>query len=394
MTTDRIAAIQDALRGEGLDGWLFYDFRRSNPLAYRILGLSSEGHITRRWLYWIPRDGEPTRIVSALESGRLDSLPGRKAIFRSWRALHGILAEMLPPGGRVAMEYSPAAAIPVVARVDAGTVEMIRALGVDVASSADLVQMFEARLSPEQWASHQAAAAHLLTARREVAQHMADALRADTPLTEAGVQAWLADFLTRHGLVADHGAIVAVNGHASDPHYEPSASHDTPIRRGDVILIDYWAKVNQPGAVMADYTWVFYAGEQVPKLAARIFAVAAEARDTAIALVRQRVTAGQALHGYEVDDAARGVITAAGYGDYFVHRTGHSIGEDTHGNGANIDNLETQDQRRLIPRTLFSIEPGIYLPDVGVRTEVNVYLGDDATVIVTGDPQPAIEPLL
>ncbi len=391
---DRSHDIQAQLQAAGLAGWLFYDFRRSNPLAYRILHLPGEGIASRRWFYWLPAQGEPVKIVSALEQGKLDTLPGQKRVYRSWKELHATLRDVLPSGGQVAMEYSPMAAIPVVARVDAGTVELVRSFGVEVVTSADLVQYFEARLSPEQWASHQAAAAVLLEGKRLVKQHMAEALRSGQPLSETSIQTWLAMFVQSRGLRADHGAIVAVNAHASNPHFEPSQAHDTPIREGDLVLIDFASKLDQPHAVIADYTWMFYAGPEVPAEMARIFGIAAQARDAAIGLIKLRVAAGQAVHGWEVDDTARGVIETAGLGEYFVHRTGHSIGEDTHGNGANNDNMETQDERRLIPRTLFSIEPGIYLPEFGVRTEVNVYLGDDGTVTVTGDAQPAIEPLL
>ena len=393
-TTDRITEIRAMLREAGLDGWLLYDFRRSNILAYRILQLPPAGHATRRWFYWVPAQGDPVKIVSALEPGNLDTLPGEKTIYRSWRDLHAALERVLPSPGAVAMEYSPLAAVPVVARVDAGTVELVRSFGVDVRSSADLVQAFEARLSPEQWASHQAASAALLDAKRGVAAYMRDTLQAGQPLSECSVQAWLEGFLTERGLVAEHGAIVAVNAHASNPHFSPDPAHDTPIRPGDLVLIDYVTKLPQPGAIMADYTWMFYAGRDVPAEMARIFSIDARARDAAIAFLRERVEGGQPVYGYEVDDVARGVIEAEGLGEYFVHRTGHNIGEDTHGNGANIDNLETQDQRRLIPGILFSIEPGIYLPDFGVRTEVNVFIGYDGKVHVTGELPQAIEPLL
>lgn len=392
-TPDRIQAIQARLREADLDGWLLYDFRRSNPLAYRVLQFGREGVFTRRWFYWVPAHGEPVKIVAALEQWNLDSLPGQKIVYRSWRELTEALAQVVRPKARVAMEYSPLAAVPVVSRVDAGTVELVRSLGADVVSSADLIQHFEARLSPEQWASHCQAAAHLVEAHSLVAEHIAAALSEGLTITEYTVQQFLGQFLTDHGMVADHGANVSVNANASNPHYEPSAERATPIRQGDLILIDYWGKIDRPGAIMADYTWMYFAGDSVPDEYARVFETARQARDAAIALVRERVQAGQPLHGYEVDDAARGVIVAASLGDYFIHRTGHNIGEDTHGNGANIDNLETQDSRLLIPGALFSVEPGIYLPAFGVRTEVNVYIGEDQTVHVTGVPQPAIRAL-
>lgn len=395
MSNPRVDAIQAMLQQAGLAGWLLYDFRRSNILAYRILQLPQAGIASRRWFYWLPASGAPIKIVSALEQGNLDTLPGEKIVYRSWRDLHDALQAVLPTRGQVAMEYSPMAAIPVVARVDAGTIELIQSFGVEVVSSADLVQAFEARLSPEQWASHQAASAHLLAAKKAVARHMGDALRAGQAISECSVQAWLDEFMQGRGVVqGGHGAIVAVNAHASNPHYSPDPARDTPIRLGDLVLIDFVTKLDQPGAIMADYTWMFYAGSQVPDKMAQIFAIDARARDAAIAFIRERIGAGAPIYGYEVDDVARGLITDAGYGDYFVHRTGHNIGEDTHGNGVNIDNLETQDQRQLIPGVLFSIEPGIYLPEFGVRTEVNVYIGHDRTVTVTGELPQAIEPLL
>ncbi|MFN8474139.1 MAG: M24 family metallopeptidase [Anaerolineae bacterium] len=392
---DRITTdIPAQLREAGLAGWLLYDFRRSNPLAYRVLGLGPGGVYTRRWFYWIPANGEPVKIVSALEMYNLDALPGRRVVYHSWRELHEALASVLPTGERVAMEYSPMAAVPMVSRVDAGTIELVRSQDVEVVSSADLVQFFEARLSPYQWDSHRRASERLIEAQQMVAADMAVALRLGRPISEVSVQRFLSDFLAAHNLVADHGAIVAVNAHASNPHYEPSPERDTPICPGDTVLIDFWAKVNEPGAIMADYTWMYHAGDTIPDDRARVFAVAVDARETAIAFIRERLAGGHAVHGYEVDDVARGVIAAAGYGEYFIHRTGHSIGEDTHGNGANIDNLETQDDRRLIPGALFSIEPGIYLPEFGVRTEVNVYIGDNNEVIVTGVSQREIELLI
>lgn len=385
MQKQRLNDIQAALRQNGptehaaLDGWLFCDFRGSDPLAYRILGLDPGQISTRRWYYYIPKTGDPVGIVSSVEPHRLDSLPGKKRVFLSWQQLHAALAEILQGARRVAMQYSPGNAIPYVSRVDAGTVELVRQLGVEVVSSADLVQRFEAVWSLGQWQSHLRAAKGV----RETVDAAFAYIRQYTPVSEYAVQQFILKCFHDRGLVTNHPPIVAVNAHSADPHFEPTPDSGV-IRAGDFVLIDLWAK--EPDGVYADYTWTGFMGKDIPERYQKIFTIVREARDAAIAFVKERITREQAFHGYEVDAAARKVITDAGYGEYFVHRTGHSIGEEVHGNGANMDGLETRDERNVLPGTCFSIEPGIYLAgEFGVRSEVNVYV-TEREAVVTGTP--------
>ncbi len=382
MTEQRLREIQDALRREGpqgIDGWLFCDFRGSDPLAYRILGLDARQISTRRWYYFIPSSGEPAGIVSSVEPHRLDALLGAKRVFLSWQQLHAALADTLHGARRVAMQYSPGNAIPYVSRVDAGTIELVRQCGVEVFSSADLVQRFEAVWSAEQWQSHLRAAAGVRATVDEAFAY----IRQNRPVSEYAVQQFILQNFAARGLVANHPPIVAINAHSADPHFEPAPDSGV-IRPGDFVLIDLWAK--EPDGVYADYTWTGFMGNEIPARCQEIFTLVRDARDAAIAFVKERISREQSFHGYEVDAAARKVITDAGYGDYFVHRTGHSIGEEVHGNGANMDGLETQDERRVLPGTCFSIEPGVYLPgEFGVRSEVNVYVSE-REAIVTGTP--------
>jgi len=389
-----IPAIQSLLTERKIDGWLFCDFRRSNPIAYEALGLHAQ-IVTRRWYYFVPSAGEPRKLVSALEKGVLDSLPGERLVYRTWQEREGLLRDMVAGAHTVAMEYSPRGAIPYVARVDAGTVDFIRSLGTEVVTSADLVQLTVAPWSPEQLQSHLAASAALMRAKDHAFSYIGEQLRAGKNPTDYAVQQLMWRDYDESGIVADNPPIVATNVHASDPHYLPAADRVTPIREGDVVLIDFWAKLDRPDAVYADHTWMAFAGREVPDRQAEIFGYVVAARDAAIDLVRRCTAAGTELHGYEVDDTARAVIDRAGYGDYFIHRTGHSIGNEVHGEGANMDDFETRDERLVLPRTCFSIEPGIYLPDFGVRSEVNVYVGDDGAITVTGGPeQRAMVPLL
>lgn len=382
MTEQRLHEIQDALRHEGsqgIDGWLFCDFRGSDPLAYRILGLDASQISTRRWYYFIPSSGEPTGIVSSVEPHRLDGLPGSKRVFLSWQQLHAALGHILHGVRRVVMQYSPGNAIPYVSRVDAGTIELVRQCGVEVLSSADLVQRFEAVWSAEQWQSHLRAAAGVRATVDEAFAY----IRQQAPVSEYAVQQFILQNFAARGLVANHPPIVGINAHSADPHFEPTPDSGM-IRPGDFVLIDLWAK--EPDGVYADYTWTGFMGSEVPARCQEIFTLVRDARDAAIAFVKERIRKEQSFYGYEVDAAARKVIAGAGYGDYFVHRTGHSIGEEVHGNGANMDGLETRDERRVLPGTCFSIEPGIYLPgEFGVRSEVNIYVSE-REAIVTGMP--------
>jgi Xaa-Pro aminopeptidase len=383
-----LAAIQEALAGQQLDGWLLYDFRGSNPIARSVIGFDERQIGTRRWFYLIPRSGEPVAILHAIEPHALQGAPGRHVLYRSWRDLDTLLRTHLAGRARVAMEYSPGAAIPYVGRVDAGTVELVRAAGPEVVSSADLVQSFEARWTPEQKALHDRAGRGCHAAANAGFALIRERLAQGRRVSESEVQALIMQRFTDAGLASDHPCIVAVNDHASDPHFETGPGpDDREIRKGDLVLIDFWAKAaDDPRAVYYDATWMGYCGREVPAKMREVWETVRGARDAAIDFVTASVAGRRTIHGYEVDDVARGHIEARGYGEYFLHRTGHSIGYMVHGNGVNIDNLETRDQRRIIPGVCFSIEPGVYLPEFGVRSEVDMYVGEGAAE-VTGEIQ-------
>ena len=394
MKTLAAEPIQDAIRKEGLDGWLFYSFRGSDPIAENILRLDSARLATRRWFYFVPATGTPQKIVHAIESEMLDSLPGEKRIYLPWQQLHQHLREALGPARRIAMQYSPLNAIPYISRVDAGTVELVRSFGAEVVSSADLVQIFEAVWTPEQYETHLVAARHLREIVDVTFSEVARRTRERVGATELEIQDFIWKQFEARGLFSSHRPIVAVNAHSADPHYQPDAERSLPMGEGDFLLLDIWAKQKLPHSVYDDITWTGFIGKTVPDSHQNIFNVVRDGRDAAIRMVQSHYPQTQ-LFGWQVDEAARQSITAAGYGEYFLHRTGHSIHEEDHGNGANIDNLETQDSRRLMRGTCFSIEPGVYLKGkFGVRSEVNVYLAEQEA-IVTGQPtQTHVIPIL
>ncbi len=385
-------AIQTALREAKLDAWLFYDHHRRDPIAYRILGINPV-MCTRRWYYLIPAEGEPAKLIHRIEAHNLDGLPGSAARYSSWREQREGLSRLLKDRKRVAMQYSLLNNIPYVGLVDAGTIELVRTCLVEVISSADLVQQFEAVWTEEQWQSHLAAGQWVHESVRTAFAAIREAVRAGKEISEYEVQQEMAKLLESHGIITDEPPCVAVNANSANPHYSPSEKASAPIRADDFVLLDVWGKQHKPGSVYFDITWTGYVGDSIPEKFAKVFRVVSEARDAAISLVQKSLEAGRPLHGYEVDDAARIVIEAHGYGKSFVHRTGHSIGEDVHGNGANMDNFETHDERRIIPRTCFSIEPGIYLNDFGVRSEVNVFTTERGAR-VTGEIQKEIVPIL
>lgn len=387
-----IKAIQAELRASKLDGWLFFDHHRRDPIAASLLGLSTNGLATRRWFYFIPSKGEPRKLVHRIEAGALDSLEGRTYVYSAWEELHKNLAKLLSGNTKIAMQYSPENNIPYIGLVDAGTIELIRKLKKRVVSSADLVQMFEARWTPELLHSHLEAGKIIDRVRKEAFARAAHFVRAGKPLREHELQHWITEQFRANHLTPED-TVVAVQPNNGDPHYEPKATGSRPIRAGDLLLLDMWAKFDRPGSVYYDITWMGYLGDRVPDSYAKIFRIARQARDGAIKFIQDSVNKGRAIHGWEVDGVARGIIRKAGYGKYFVHRLGHSIGQNIHGNGANMDGLETRDDRQIIPRTCFSIEPGIYLPEFGVRTEVNVYVGE-REARVTGAIQDEILPLL
>ena len=387
-----LSAIQRALREDGLDGWLLYDFHGSNPIARRVTGLGGSGKLTtRRWYYLVPASGEPRALVHGIERHSLAHLPGSRRIYAGRNELEAGLDSLVQGMRRIAMEYSPNCAIPYVSRVDAGTVERIRSLGVEVVSSGDLVQRFEAVWDDGALASHRTASRHLHSIKDRTFELIADRVGGGS-LTEYAVQQVMTEWFADAGLVTDCPPVVAAQESSGNPHYLPTAEAHRPIGRGQVVLLDLWGKIDRPGAVYADITWVGFTGSQVPPRAAAIFGAAREARDAAVSLVAERVHAGRPISGWEVDRAARDVIDAAGYGDRFMHRTGHSLGEEVHGNGVHMDDYETHDERRLIAGTGFTIEPGVYLDDFGVRTEINVYV-DAADAAVTGPRQAEIVPL-
>jgi Xaa-Pro aminopeptidase len=392
-----LSAIQAALRDQGFDGWLLYDFRGLNILARRVVGLAPEAMLSRRWFYFIPAQGEPRKLVHRIEPHSLDILPGGAQSYLRWQELESGVASLVKGCHKLAMEYVPRNANPYVSRVDAGTIELVRSCGVEIASSGDLVQQFEACWDDEQWAMHLEAARHTRSAYEVAFAFIADRVRGKGSVREMEVQKCIMDHFAAHGLVADHPPICAVGPHSGDPHYEPGPATDTSIRQGDFVLIDLWAKLDKARSVYSDLTWTAFVGPQVPPRYEEIFQIVARARDAAIARVRDAFASMDKvpLQGWQVDQAARAVIDQAGYGAYFCHRTGHSIGQETHGNGANMDGLETREERRVLPRTCFSIEPGIYLPEFGVRSEVNVFVDAQRTVHVTGGaPQTHVVPLL
>jgi len=369
-------AIQAALRDAALDGWLFYDHHHRDPIAAAILGLDPKAHITRRWYYFIPATGEPRKLVHRIEQGRLDSLPGAKGKYSSWQELHAGIEAMLFDSTRIAMQYSPNNAIMYVSMVDAGTVEFLRSLGKQIVSSADLVSQFEAVLTQDQISSHTVAQMAidriLAEGWREMGRRLRPHQGGAASLTEFDMVQWLSEAMRRENLVWENGPNVSANANSADSHYEPTAEKSSPIREDDFILIDIWGRVNQPGSIFYDITWTGVVGREPSEREQLVFETVRNARDAAIATVEAAFAAGTPICGYEGDDAAREVIQQAGFGEYFTHRTGHNIANEIHGPGAHLDNLETHDERRILPYTCFSVEPGIYLPEFGVRSEIDM----------------------
>ena len=369
-------AIQAAIREAGLDGWLFYDHHHRDPIAAGILGLDPKAHITRRWYYYIPANGDPRKLVHRIEQFRLDTLPGAKGQYSSWQELHAGIEAMLCDATRIAMQYSPNNAIMYVSMVDAGTIEFLRGLGKQIFSSADLVSQFEAVLNEEQIFSHSIAQVAidriLAEGWREMGRRLRPHQGGPGSLTEFEMVQWLSEAMRRENLVWENGPNVSANANSSDSHYEPTAANSAPIKEDDFILIDIWGKLDRPGSIFYDITWTGVVGREPSEIEQQVFETVRNARDAAIATVEQAFAAGRPICGYEGDDAARAVIDAAGFGKYFTHRTGHNIAGEIHGPGAHLDNLETHDERRILPNTCFSVEPGIYLPEFGVRSEIDM----------------------
>lgn len=387
-----IQKIQEYLSEHDLDGWLLADFHARNEIAVALLGI--KGLITRRSFYFIPEQGEPIALVNPIEKEKFVHVPGDIRTYNGYAGLENDLKHVLDRSTRVAMEYSPMGRLPYIGLVDAGTIEMVRSFGIEVVSSADLVANFQARLSVEQIAQHRVAAHNLIEIKSAAFATIAAAIKENRTLTEYQVVEFIMNKFTEYDMVTEHMVNCSVGAHAGDPHYEPSPD-SWPITRGQVVLLDIWARLNIPGAPIADITWVGFTGtrSEIPKKFSDIFDVLVKARDKAVSYIRENIEK-QPVHGFEVDDICRNVIKSAGYGEYFTHRTGHSITDSVHGVGPNIDNLETEDQRRLQKGHLFSIEPGIYMPDCGFRTEINVLIGHEGAEVTTQPLQTSIIPLL
>ena len=379
-----LAAVQSALRDLHLGGWLLYDFRGLNILARRIVGFPDDVTGSRRWFYWVPAQGEPHKLVHRIEDSVLDHLPGGKTIYLKWQELEAGVAQLVRGAKSVAMEYSPRNANPYVSRVDAGTVELVRSCGADVVSSGDLIQVFEAAWDDEQERMH-FTAAEVTNAAFDVAwKFIADQVRSRGGVEETAVREAIMGHFAAHQCTTYHPPIIGRGQNSGLPHYETGEGADTRIRSGDFVLIDLWAKLDRPRSVYSDLTRTGYVGTTVPEQFTKVFNIVAAARDAGIECVRDAFAAGRPIQGWQVDEATRAVIEQAGYGQNFTHRTGHSIGQEVHGNGANMDGLETKDERTILRRTCFSIEPGIYLPEFGVRSEVDVYVDAEGAVHVTG----------
>jgi Xaa-Pro dipeptidase len=383
-----LPAIKSALRERNIDAWLFYDHHHRDPIAYRVLGLPASLMVTRRWFYLIPAQGEPSKLVHKIEAGHLDSLPGPKRVYSGWQELFAQLKTFLGDHKTIAMQYSPNNLVFTVSLVDAGTIDLIRSMGKNIVSAADLIAQFEATWTDEQIQTHFAArdSVDKITAAAfvEIGRRVRNG-----GTNEHAIQQWLLEAFQRENLVTDDPPVVAVNTNSGNPHYEPHAESAAPIRDGDFVLLDIWGKKNTPGAVYYDITWTGYVGKAPSDKQREIFQIVRDARDAGVKTVLEAKAAGQRIAGWQVDRATRDHIQKSGYGDYFIHRTGHSIGTDVHSNGANMDDLEIHDERQILPNSCFSIEPGIYLPEFGVRSEVNVLVRPDRAQ-VTGKIQREI----
>lgn len=394
MGSFNLKKIQSILQKMNFDAWLFFDFRASNELALEILGINKESHLTRRFYYIVPKEGEPVKIVNGIEAHNLNHLPGKLLKYSSRTSLDMFLKQELSKFSNVAMEYSPLNAIPYVSRVDAGTIEYIKTFNVEIKSSADLISSFAALWTKQQYEDNKEAANALYEIVEDSFKLIKEKI--DSGITEYDVQNFIMSEFERRNLVTDFPAIVAVNGNSANPHYGPTKDIFKPIKKDDFVLIDLWAKPNKPDGVFADITWTGFVGSSIPEKYTKIFNIVAKARDAAFNLVKERFDKGLEVRGYEADQICRDVIENAGYGEYFIHRTGHSITGEIHGSGAHLDNFETKDERLLLPNTSFSIEPGIYLTDdFGVRSEIDVYIDEHGIVMITGkEPQKEIVAIL
>lgn len=384
-----IEPIQQEVKNHGFDGWLFYDFHNRDAMAYRILQLEFNKFTSRRWYYFIPANGEPQKLVSGVEPTKLDSLPGKKIVYHAWEEQHHLIKEMLKGAGKITMQYSPQNNIPYISMVDAGTIELIRNAGVEVHSSANLVQIFEAVIDEGGYQAHLQAGEKVQKIKDEAFELIRQNIKKSQEITEYEVQQYIVKRFGEEGMTddGDH-PIVGVNDHPADPHFEPTSQNSYVIKKGDTLLIDLWARLDHKDGIYYDITWCGFIGEDPPSKYQKIFHAVRDARNAARDFIRDKFAKGEKCYGFEVDDACRAVVKKEGYGDYFVHRTGHSIGHEVHGNGVNIDNFETKDERELVPGICFSIEPGIYLPgEMAVRSEINVFITKEREVVVAGKEQ-------
>jgi Xaa-Pro dipeptidase len=388
-THRKIPQIQEALKRAQTPAWLFFGFHDNDPIGVRILEFGPGYHATRRWFYLVPAEGEPVKLVHRIESAMLDHLPGRKLTYLRWEEMQAQLKRLLDGVEQVAMQYSEMGAIPYISRVDAGIADLIRSLGKDILSSGNLIQEFEAVWTPGQLENHRRAAGHLARIARAAFRQAAEEINSRESSDEYSIQQYILENFQASGLVTDSAPIVAVNRNSADPHYQPSAERHAEIKKGDLLLIDLWAKMNEPDAVYADITWMGYLGRRVPDNYRSAFELVRQARDRGVRFIREELQSGTFPAGFRVDDAVRGVIEKAGFGEYFVHRTGHNLGQEVHGNGVNFDNLETHDTRLAGPGVGCTIEPGIYLDDFGIRSEIDIYISD-SDVEVTTESQDSI----
>lgn len=390
MKTEKLERIQTELQNQNIDGWLFYDFHGRDNIGMRVLELSSKHLASRRWLYWIPAKGEPIKLVHKIEPRQLDSLPGNKKIqYLHWKELRESIGELVKGSKKVAMQYSPMNNIPYVSIVDHGTVELVQSFGPKVVTSADLVSKFESYITPEEKKTHIVAAEKMHKVLDETYELIKERVRSGNNPNELEMQQFMHKRWKEEGLFWDHGPIVGVNENAADPHYEPGAREPKIIQKGDLLLIDMFARLDQEGSIWYDVTWMAYLGKEVPQEVQKYWEICRDARDAGYNLVKERFAAEQDIEGWEVDEATRAVIEKEGLGEYFVHRTGHNISTELHGNGTHMDNLETKDTRKIIKGSCFSIEPGIYMPDkkLGYRTEIDPFVNDDGTVECCGPIQ-------
>jgi len=387
-----IEKIQQVLREKNIDGWLFYDFHNRDMIAYHILGLPTGKISSRRWFYFIPALGEPRKLAHKVEPDKLDSLPGEKTMYLAWKELHSSLKSILGNAKKIAMQYSPLQHIPLVSIVDGGLIDLLRSFGHEIVTSADLVQLFEAAIDEKGYTLHKKAAQFVVDVKNQAFEEIRKAMADKKELTEYTLARFIEEKFKENKMTNNEEIpIVGIDDHPANPHFEPTPDNTYVFKPGSKVLIDLWAKMDEPGGIFADITWCGFIGNKLPEKYVEIFDTVMRARDRAVEFIQEKFKSGQSCFGWEVDVACRKVIEDTGYGKFFMHRTGHSIGEEVHGNGVNIDNLETKDEREIIPGNCFSIEPGIYLEgEMAARSEINVFITHQGEVEVTTEKQTGL----